>query len=189
MTSPSPTLTSFSARPADFVADFVPGADTILRGQADSEPTCVWCQRLIRVCDGTLTLADAAQRLHLPLKVCQKLAVRALAARWMELVVPGADSPSSLPAVTPLATPTLVAPANSIGTEFWLDLQQSVSLVLGASGPRLIERAIRMTRLEASQLTVRQIGELLIALELAASDTERDLLASSLDDLRQRYAA
>lgn len=52
--------------------------EVIVKNAQNLAVSCPWCQRLMRAADGVLTLAEIAQKVHLPLKVCEKLVVKAV---------------------------------------------------------------------------------------------------------------
>lgn len=158
-------------------------ADLVFRGAHDAVVSCQWCQRLIRFSDGTMTLGEVAQKVHLPFKVCQKLVARALREHWMEQV------PAPTSAQPAVGQPQQASQANTVDTNFWFDLHAAMTTSLGVDGARLLQEAALMTRLSARAVTRQDVGNFLIALELAASDDERGRILAQLDELRHRYAA
>ena len=151
--------------------------DLILKSAQGIAVSCPWCQRIMRVCDGTLTLAEIAQKVHLPRKVCEKLVTKAVQENWMQ-VVNGTD---------PL--PAHQTPTQPEAGDFWFELNRTLQDSLGNAGVRLLQEAAQMTRLKDKTLTQQEIENFLIALELAATEQERVQLNDQLDDLRSRYAA
>lgn len=150
----------------------------VLKSAQSMAVSCPWCQRIMRVCDGTLTLAEIAQKIHLPLKVCEKLVMKAVQEHWLEVIAP-ADHAS-------LTAPETAGP---IDGNFWFEVNQAIQVSLGNAGVRLLQEAALMTRLGAGEITRQEAGHFLIALELAATEHERLQLSGTLDDLRTRYAA
>lgn len=153
--------------------------DVILKSAQDIAVSCPWCQRIMRTSDGVLTLAEIAQKIHLPLKVCEKLVTKAVEEKWLEVITSHQQG----------HTDTHTPENGLVSGDFWFDVNQAIHVSLGTAGVRLLQEAALMTRLNAGELTRQKVSHFLIALELAATEQERTQLNEQLDTLRTRYAA
>ena len=147
--------------------------EVIVKNAQNLAVSCPWCQRLMRAADGVLTLAEIAQKVHLPLKVCEKLVVKAVQENWMEVVSNETQNPASVP----------------VSGDFWFEANQALHRSLGSAAVRLLQEAALMTRLGTTELTPQKVNDFLIALELVATEQQRQQLNEYLDELRTRYAA
>ena len=138
------------------------GPKIVLLGCDNAPVDCYWCRKLLKFSDGQLTLQEIARKLYLPLKVCQRLARRALDRGWAEVVA--------------TAQPPLEA-----------RLAEALTALLGEAGQPLLEQANRMTRVQG-QLPVGEYRNYLVALELAASKTQREQLRPVLAQMRHEFA-
>lgn len=129
---------------------------------------CPICASIRRLSDGQRTLAEIAQMLHLPLGMCEFLVRHlALPRQWLVRANP-----------------------QHVGHDllFWPTLQGVMTELLGDQGAAVLQRASLMIRNESGQVPDREINHLLIAVELAAEDRSRSLLAPHLDVMRRQYA-
>lgn len=138
-----------------------------------AEITCTYCQKIAHHCDGQRNVREVAQLTHLPWSVCVKLVERAIKNQWF--LLSGSESLSGSE-----------AQSQSVPARFWAELQEALSH-LNATG-QWVERANRMLGSTPEELSAQQLGDYLIALELAAPEPERLKLISLLNHLRLKYA-
>lgn len=141
---------------------------TVLIALPDAKITCPISAKIAKLCDGELTLGEVAQRLHLPMLICEKIAHRAISKDWLDVQ---------------LDISAVLAP------EHWQVLQHQVCSVLGDRGVQLLNMAAKMTGLTPGHIPANDLPNYLIAIELSADDEVRETLAPTLDSLRLQLAS
>ncbi len=143
-------------------------AHTVVIPKAGSSITCRFCAKIALHSDGRRTLLEIAQRLHLPLAICEKLVRRALNRGWLEI------------------RPVHATIAEQ--REFWEALQTDMHAVLGEESRNVLERAASMVGTTPAQVPVSEITDFLIAVELHTHESVREQMIPALDRLRLKFA-
>lgn len=142
---------------------------TIMKVRPNADVSCRLCARVIDLCDGNRTLREVAQTLHLTQSACAKLVQRSISRNWLE--------------------PAMAVESTTDGFNYWFVISENLVEGIGAEGEELLHKAARMTKSESGIISETDVEEYLIAIELMADDSQREVLVPILDSLRDKYVS
>lgn len=147
-------------------------SNIILRRGKNRHVTDRWCIRLVQACDGHLTLEEVAAKLHLNQQIVQKLAKRALHEHWLE--------PADIHNDIHKLSHTIPA------AEFKRALYRELQTFLEKPND-IMTRALDMARIRHNALTLDNIHNLLLAIELCLPPEYSEKASKRLRPLEEKY--
>ena len=148
-------------------------AQLILQTTDSKAITCYWCQKIAAASQDGRTLKEIAEFLYLPLPVACKLVLKGVESGWF--------------VVDSKLNDVLEPP--SAGHPLWHEVQITLSRAVGEKSNGLLQDAARMTKQQVGHLSLGELPNFLIALELLLSEQDRQYLLPALDGLRERHKA